>query len=182
MHYWFTADYHLNHWNIVSYVGRPFKSLEEMNETILKNHNSRVKKDDTVFHVGDFLFKNSIGGKKGEGLPIKASDMESQFNGKFIFIKGNHDRNNSLKTIIENVVVKYAGKRFNLVHNPEFANFNYDINLVGHVHTHWKFKRVRKGETFTDLINVGIDVNNYMPRTFEELYSEYCKWKKAEKL
>lgn len=182
MRYLYTADYHINHANIVRYVNRPFKSLEEMNETIIHNHNSRVKKEDIVFHVGDFIFRNSAGGKLGEGLPIKASEMESKFNGKFIFIKGNHDRNNSLKTGIERLVIKYAGKRINLVHDPEYADMNHEINFVGHVHNRWAFKRLHRGEAFTDLINVGVDVWGFKPVTFEEIYSKYCKWKKLEKL
>lgn len=182
MRYWICSDYHVNHFNIISYVKRPFKTLEEMNETIIKNHNSRVKPEDVVIHVGDFCFRNSKGGKVGEGLPIKASEIEKKFNGKFIFIKGNHDRNNSLKTIIDRLVVTYGGHRINLVHNPDHADFNYPINLTGHVHDRWSIRRLRSGEAITDCINVGCDVWNFKPISFEEIFSRYAKWKKQEGL
>lgn len=182
MKYWFSADLHLGHANIIKYCGRPFKSLKEMNETLIKNWNERVKPEDIIFFVGDFCFRNSPGGKKGEGTITKAKEYENKLNGKFIYIKGNHDRNNSCKTIIERLVIKYGGKRVNLVHDPEHADINYEINFCGHVHQHWKFRRIRKGYGFTDIINVGVDVNNFQPKTFEELMKEYNKWKKTLKL
>ena len=45
-----------------------------MEDTIVNNHNSRVKPNDTVFFLGDFCFTNSKGGKKGEGEGIKANE------------------------------------------------------------------------------------------------------------
>ena len=52
MNYWWTSDYHFSHFNIIRYCKRPFKTAEEMNETIIKRHNERVKPDDTVFFLG----------------------------------------------------------------------------------------------------------------------------------
>ena len=62
MNYWWTSDYHFSHFNIISYCDRPFKTAEEMNKIIIRRHNERVKPDDTVFFLGDFIFK---GGKVG---------------------------------------------------------------------------------------------------------------------
>lgn len=154
-----------------------------MNETLIKRWNERVKKEDVIFHIGDFCFKNSKGGKPGEGLTHKAIDYKSKLNGTIIFISGNHDKNNSTKTPIERLVIRYAGKRINLVHNPEHIDFNYEINFVGHVHNKWTFNRFRNHfsyceEKFTDCINVGVDCWNFKPVSFEEIYSKYLKWKK----
>uniref|UniRef100_A0A6M3JM15 Calcineurin-like phosphoesterase n=1 Tax=viral metagenome TaxID=1070528 RepID=A0A6M3JM15_9ZZZZ len=204
-----TSDFHLGHANILKYCGRTLfmtkedldkynslqkgssereqksfiisqKSLENMNEGIIKNHNSRVKPDDEVYFIGDFCFKNSKGGKPGEGTTNKAKEYLSRLNGRFIFIRGNHDKNNSLNIITERLVINYANKRINLVHRPDFVDMNYDINLVGHVHQLWKFKRIRRGEQFTDAINVGVDVNNFRPVLLEEILAEYSKWKKTQ--
>jgi len=68
-------------------ANRPFKTVEEMNEVIIRRHNERVKPDDTVFFLGDFIFK---GGR--EGGVEKYRLFEKRLNGKFIFIQGNHDR------------------------------------------------------------------------------------------
>ena len=206
---WFTADYHLGHANIMKYCGRTcfmtkkdlaiynkvkdlsqeeqkkFKISEEslacMNKGIIRNHNERIKPEDTVFFLGDFCFKNSSGGKVGEGLRNNAEYYLKRLNGRFIFIKGNHDKNNSVKTIINRVIIKYSHHRICLIHNPEYADTDYKINFVGHVHKNWKFKRVKKLFGFTDLINVGVDVNNFMPKTFEELMKGYYRWDKYGK-
>lgn len=50
----FTSDIHFNHTNILRFCDRPFKSIEEMNETIITNWNRVVGIDDEVFHLGDF--------------------------------------------------------------------------------------------------------------------------------
>ena len=180
MNYWWTADYHINHKNIIEYCNRPFKSLKQMNDTIIRNHNERVKEEDTVFHIGDFCFKNSNGGKVGEGVPVKSSEIEKQLNGKIIHIKGNHDKNNSTKTIIHNCKISFGGKIINLVHNPEHRNYDVDINFTGHVHEKWEIKRFRKEYKVTDCINVGVDVHNFYPQSFNEIISRYSKWKKSK--
>lgn len=175
MRIFFTSDYHLNHANIIRYCGRPFVNVEEMNNTIIKNHNSRVKEGDLVFHIGDFCFKNSAGGKEGEGLPEKSSDLLNKLNGDIVCIKGNHDRNNSLKTPIEKAYIKYGGKRICLTHNPTHADPECEINFVGHVHEKWQIRPL--GEK-SIMINVGVDVWNFKPVTYEEINSRYWQWKR----
>lgn len=182
MKYFFTSDLHLGHANIIKYCSRPFNNLAHMNTEIIRRWNSRVKKEDTVFMIGDFCFKNSPGGKKGEGIPISSNYWKSTLNGLIIPVKGNHDKNNSTKTIIERLVIKYGGRRINLVHDPKHADLNYDINFTGHKHEKWEIKRIKRGNKYTDCINVGVDVNNFMPVTFDELMSKYYKWLKINKL
>lgn len=152
MKFWFTADTHFGHANIIKYTKRPFKSIEHMDRELIRRWNEKVKPEDTVFHLGDFCFK---GGKEG-GLN-KYDFYESQLNGKIILIKGNHDNNNSAKTIIEDMLIKHGGKYFHLVHRPEDANSEY--NLVGHIHNLWKVKT--NGRAI--LINVGTDAHNFYP-------------------
>ena len=181
MNYWFTSDYHLGHKNIIKYCSRPFKSLEQMNNTIIKNHNERVKPEDVVFMIGDFCFKNSPNAiASGEGDIFKAIDYEKRLNGKIIFVKGNHDKNNSTKTIIESLVIRYGNKWIKLVHSPDtqYIDTRYDLIFCGHVHNNWKFKRIRQGYSFVDVINIGVDVNNFYPQSFNEIIKEYTRWRK----
>jgi len=183
MKYFFTADTHFGHSNIIRYCGRPFKDVEHMNDTLVTNWNNRIKDGDTVFCAGDFCFKNSAGGKAGEGLVHKASYYTNKLNGNIIFLKGNHDRNNSVRTIIDRIVIKYGPHFVNITHIPENYDPNFAINFCGHVHEKWKFKRVYEPyqDKCVDLINIGVDVWNFNPVTFEEIFTNYRHWLKHAK-
>ena len=143
-----------------------------MNEAIIRNHNSRVKPEDICFHLGDFCFRNTSDAK-GEGIRTKAEEWEAQLNGKIIHIAGNHDKNNGVPKIIQGMLIEYHKHKVYMVHKPEHHNPAYDINFVGHVHQNWAIKRV-DGIT---LLNVGVDVNKFMPINFSEALSKINKYK-----
>lgn len=94
------------------------------------------------------------------------------------FITSNSKGRNGFKTPIKSIVIEYGGCFMNLTHNPEHANFNYPINLVGHCHEKWFCKRFFNKGKFTDCINVGVDVWNFYPVSWDEINSRYIKWKK----
>ncbi len=50
---YFISDTHFGHRNVLKLCNRPFETIEEMNETIIANWNSRVSGNDTVFIVGN---------------------------------------------------------------------------------------------------------------------------------
>jgi len=169
MHF-ITSDLHLGHFNIIEYTKRPFKTLEEMNGEIIRRWNERVKPNDTIIHLGDFCFKNSPGGKEGEGQGINALYYMSRLNGNKVFVKGNHDRNNSLKTPITHLLLDFGGRIILCQHRPiehpkEIPDM-VDLVLCGHVHDKW-FGRLYEG---TPVINVGVDRNNFYPWRIDELF------------
>lgn len=170
-----TADLHWGHFNIIDYCSRPFYTLDQMHETMQRNWNSRVTDDDTVIVVGDWCFKNSPGGKTGEGLPITADYWASQLKGKKIFLKGNHDKNNSLVTPIAGLLLDTHGKKIYCTHKPEHANLDYEINFVGHVHDRWLIKQY--GDTI--LFNVGVDQHRFMPITIDEALGQIQRLKRT---
>lgn len=201
---YFTSDLHLGHKNIMTYCGRTIfmtskdkerykeyltleeddqkkfkvsdESLNNHDEGIITRWNERVKPGDTVIHDGDFLFKNSK--NRGEGINVHSSVWEKRLNGKIVFIKGNHDYNNTCKTKIYSLQLKLDGHYVNIVHDPVFANVAYETNITGHVHNTWKCQRVIKGSSFTDCVNCGADVWNFYPVTYEELRGRLSKWRK----
>jgi len=52
------SDTHFSHANIIKHCNRPFYSYQEQDETIVKNWNSVVKKNDTIYHLGDISFRD----------------------------------------------------------------------------------------------------------------------------
>jgi calcineurin-like phosphoesterase family protein len=83
MDYYFTADEHYNHRNIIDYCHRPFDSVEEMDQTLIDNHNTVVGENDITIHAGDFtLLKN----KK-----LIYEKYINRLNGTHVFLKGSHD-------------------------------------------------------------------------------------------
>ena len=78
----FTSDTHFYHHNILKFEPetRPFGTVEEMNEEIVKRWNSIVGPRDHVWHLGDVLF--------GTADNIK---IISRLNGTKHLVMGNHD-------------------------------------------------------------------------------------------
>ena len=193
-----TSDAHLGHANIIKYCNRPFRNLEHMESEIIRRWNSRVKPGDVVLHIGDFSFKNTPGGKPGEGsCENKAQDYLKKLNGNITTLRGNHDKNNGVKSHIKSVVIEFGKMEFYLTHRPEHANENYAINLVGHVHEKWLwkyFERRTLSELFTNregeavlpyyinrnviLLNVGLDCHNFYPIKMTEVLNIIAKIKR----
>lgn len=174
-----TSDYHLGHWNIVDYASRPFKTLEQHDNSIIRLHNERISDNDFFIHNGDFNFRNSPGGKEGEGVTTKGETYASRLKGKGLFINGNHEKSNARLSYVKSAVVDWGGKEYFVAHSPEDANPDFPVNFVGHVHNKWRFRRILVEDIPIDLINVGIDVTNYMPFKIEEHLKEYLRWKKS---
>ena len=84
---YFIGDLHLCNKNQTkegsrNWDNRPFQTVEEMNRTILENHNKRVTNGDTTVFVGDM----SMRGRSDELVALVA-----QMKGKKILVLGNHD-------------------------------------------------------------------------------------------
>lgn len=172
MNIFFTSDNHFGHEAQIAYSKRPFLSLAEMDSTLIKNWNNRIKHDDLVYVIGDFVFAQS---SEAPNAPKNAFDYYSNLlNGKKIFLLGSHDKNNKVKSIIKSLVVRYGGHSIWMTHDPKDANSNYKINLVGHVHQKWQIQKLTNHST---MINIGVDVWNFTPVTINEILSRYSKWR-----
>jgi calcineurin-like phosphoesterase family protein len=155
----FTADCHFNHENIIKYAERPFKNLQHMHAEIIERWNKKVNENDIVYHVGDFAFKGVN----------QAQLFESMLNGRIVHIRGNHDKNNGVKTLLTHCIMEFGGLIFYVTHRPpdEFQERTIEetitavsnIILCGHVHSYWKHKIIKN----KICINVGVDVWNFEP-------------------
>lgn len=123
-----TADTHFNHTNIIKYCNRPFKDVNEMNETIIKNWNEVVGVNDIVYHLGDFGF----------GTKEELQKIFDRLNGKKYLIIGNHDFRVGIKYYQELGFIEVYRKqcifdKYIFTHRPIEVTKNY-INLYGHIH------------------------------------------------
>ena len=201
--YW-TADLHLGHANIIKYCNRPtlrkgdlddkgewtspeiaIIAAERQDKYLIGNCNGRVKPEDSVVHVGDFMNR---GGVKGvEGLRNKQGDYIEQLNGHWTFIWGNHDKNNSVKPIARYMICEVGPYVALVSHYPvenrhmyddrllEYAVSCTDFQICGHIHNSWEYKYFPWGKKQYLMYNVGIDVHRYIPIDDSEVIGKVGK-------
>ena len=168
----FVSDSHFCHEAIIKYCGRPFISVEEMNETIIKNWNSVVGPKDTVFHLGDF----------GLGSLTQMTEIREQLNGEIYLILGNHDLRQSkgfhslFKEVSFEMVIEVGKTKLILNHYPLLcfsgSRSSRIWNLFGHVHSREKtggYDAGRLQHLFPTQYDVGVDNNDFTPVSFEQL-------------
>lgn len=152
---WFSSDYHFGHANIIKYCDRPYSSVEEMDNDIINKHNEVVKKTDLVICLGDISFNHSI-------------EHLHKMNGSFIIVKGNHDDKHVKKISFNNLVLSYYNINLLCVHKPIHIYGKFHLNICGHVHEKWQYRKD------INALNVGVDVNNFYPVSLKEVL-KYCK-------
>lgn len=183
----FSSDLHFGHVKILEYTKRPFDSVPEMNEALIRNWNSVVEPDDMVYVLGDFAM-----GKIDDTLPLAL-----RLNGTKFLLAGNHDRCWSYnRKKVDEWRIRYEEVGFELL--PEqvrlpvngfgevlLCHFPYEgdsgdedrylaarphddgtVLLHGHTHVSEPLTVSSKG---TPMINVGVDAWSCKPVTIDEL-------------
>ena len=169
------SDTHFYHNNIINYCNRPFNDANYMNNYIIEKWNSVIKKDDTIYHLGDF----ALGWDKTKYKTKKEcyTDLMNRLNGNKILIRGNHDK--ETKEFYRDIGFKKVHDYLEiddilLIHYPitinenkyikddllEFINqFNinkYRLIIHGHIHN--------SNYNPTKHINVSVEKINYTPK------------------
>ena len=167
----YTSDLHFNHANIMTLCHRPFKSIEEMNETIILKWNQKILASDEVYILGDVVWGNGL----------MANQFISRLKGKKFLIEGNHDyrflKDRNFDLSLFKWVKKYEEIEDNynkviLCHYPmaEWNGFYHNsIDLFGHVHDNPSFYHNYPWAYCKNAYNVGVDVNDFEPKTLTEL-------------
>ena len=172
-----TSDQHFNHENIIKYCNRPFSSVEEMNEEMIKRWNTVVSKDDTVFVLGDFFM----------GRLTEIKDILLRLNGHIMLVEGNHDKDNKIATMTSYGNIKNLGPLFSMNYRGiDIVMGHYPIDfdlrdmvsktskkmvfLYGHIHN-----LAPKGLDRGCFYHVGVDTNDFTPVDLDSIIDEVLK-------
>jgi len=165
MAFFWTADTHFGHSNVIRYSKRPFSCAEEMDEVLIERWNEIIRDRDTVFHLGDFsLLKKE-----------KSQRILERLRGKIILIKGNHDKNKNIPQGFEKVVdglldwnaqVRGDKQPITMCHYAmRIWNKSHYGSWQLHGHSHGMLKPIPGVKQ----LDVGVDTHDFSPWSLEEI-------------
>ncbi len=157
-----TGGHHFGHKNLIdrNYTGRPFKTIDENDEELIRRWNSVATNYDTIIHLGDFAFSAEKDDSSKQG---KIQHWWDKLNGRLlIIVRGNHDAYNCHRSV-DIIMVKDRLTIGNLIctHKP-LPNSHIPkgfVNAHAHIHEH----TARPGH-----INVCVEQTNYYPLVLGE--------------
>ena len=172
-----TSDTHFGHVNICNFTNydgspvRPWDSVEEMDEEMVKRWNETVGPKDKVYHLGDVVINR------------RALAILDRLNGDKVLIKGNHDifplkdyvkyfRDIRAYHVMNGCILSHIP-----VHKESIARFG--TNIHGHTHGNRVRKlrgvNVKTGELlYSDVIDpdyfcVCVEQTDYRPISLEDV-------------
>lgn len=172
MRYYYTADLHFGHKKIIEHCHRPFSSTDDMDNALISNINKRCKKDDVLFILGDVAWYGNE----------SATSLLKRIKSKKILVKGNHDASllksrefrNCFVDIVTQEMIHDGNKKIFLSHYPmaEWDGYYKGIwHFYGHIHNSQNAASALM-EYVPTAVNVGVDVQDFVPKTADELISE----------
>ena len=172
---YYIADPHFGHQNIISLCHRPFDSVENMNEIMINNWNKRIKDSDDVYIIGDLFFRiNNV------------EDILNRLKGRKHLIVGNHDyawlndsNRQSFVSINDYLEIHDCNHRIVLSHYPMLAYHRQSkaYMIHGHIHNDTLFDYWHVLVKRERILNAGVDINHFMPVTFNELLKNNQRYK-----
>lgn len=166
--YYYVADPHFGHENILKLCQRPFDSIESMNEALIAAWNERVTGNDTVFILGDLFFRCA------DPEPILR-----QLKGRKRLIIGNHDSSWMDKVDLQKYFVSVDSlleitdgvRGITLCHYP-LLTWKHKLRtymIHGHIHNDTTSDFFPLLAVRERVLNAGVDINGFRPVTFDEL-------------
>lgn len=159
-----TSDTHFRHKNIIKYCKRPFASIEEHDEALIANWNSVVRKEDQVYHLGDFGF----------GSTSSLLEIRKKLNGKIYLIRGNHDKSIKKEILpyfewvkdVHFLTVQEEGETYKIFlshysHRAWDRSFRGSWHCFGHSHGNLPEYELS--------FDVGVDCWNYYPVNLKQI-------------
>ena len=160
-----TSDTHFGHVNICNFTNydgspvRPWDSVEEMDEEMVKRWNDTVGPKDKVYHLGDVVINR------------KSLQILDRLNGDKVLIKGNHDifplkdyvkyfRDIRAYHVMNGCILSHIP-----VHKESIARFGTNI----HGHTHGNRVLAADRNIDPDYFCVCVEQTDYRPISFEDV-------------
>lgn len=172
----FTSDPHFFHTNIIKYCNRPFKTVEEMNETLINNWNKKVGLADVVICTGDFAF--------GKCTPHDVAEVVKSLNGIIYLVEGNHDWGVVRKAQSKYQLFKEVHRELDIriITNEENPGDYIDIHCAHFPKLVWNRSHYGAWHVFghchstspipnqnINQYDVGVDGNNFEPVSVKEV-------------
>lgn len=171
----YIGDLHLYHENALRFDARPFKNMDEMLHTIIRNWQQTVSVQDEVYILGDMFWKTE-----------HAVEVCKQLPGKKYLILGNHDKltDELRKQFVSVQDIMYIAdneRKVFLCHYPVAHWKNADrgtIHLYAHIHESRDnrpfvqyVKLMQQRGLPYECYNTGcmLPYMQYTPRTLEEI-------------
>lgn len=162
--YWFISDTHFFHQNMLLWGRTQFSSVEHMNEVMVDNWNSVVRKGDLVYHLGDVWM--------GPSNQKDRRRLWNRLNGSKRLIVGNHDNIKELSSggYFQKIMMwrVWDDKPLLFTHVPVHESCiqkrviaKGGVNVHGHTHL--------AGSPQGPYKSVCVELNNYTPVNLEEL-------------
>ena len=165
-----SGDHHFGHKNILRFCDRPFPDIWTHDKELIRRWNEIIPKDSITYYVGDLCFRSA----KDIGY------YKERLNGKIILLRGNHDKQKTLREFKWYQTLPIIIGEFTclLNHRPAYRKDDpdpyhdndpgidpdmYDFIISGHTHKPpiWRWKS----------LNVGVDLNNYYPWHIDQIYA-----------
>ena len=177
---YYISDLHFGHRNVIEMDGRPFETIEEMDEALIRRWNERVTDEDDVYILGDFAYRNGF-----------TTDWYlSRLRGRKHLINGNHDfrtlENGKAMAMFASVdkmcYITDNGRGVLLCHYPvaEWYGKRYGgYHVHGHIHNRrddvYEFM-----SRYDKALNAGCMINGYCPVTLEELIENNLRFRQSD--
>lgn len=171
---WVISDPHFDHANILDFTDdngkpiRPFKSVEDMNETMIENWNNVVHPEDRVYLLGDVAFH-----------PRSFERIIPRLKGRIVLVPGNHEPVKMRKyfDLFDDVRGYVVKKGFIMSHIPIHPGSlsRWAINIHGHTHAN----RVEKAGHYSAMTSpdlryvcVCVEQIGYTPKLLSKILEE----------
>jgi calcineurin-like phosphoesterase family protein len=157
------SDTHFGHAGVTKFLNkdgsklRPWDTVEEMDEALVKNWNSVVSPTDKVYHLGDVLINR------------RAFPILGRLNGRKVLIKGNHD----LFRLKEYTPYFYDIRAYHILDGILMAHIPVHPTSIerwkGQIHGHLHSNDPPGPEYF----NVSVERIGFTPITFDEVKQHF---------